>query len=77
VKRTYSARSNALFVLDGIREYDKRLLSLALINAVFSAVLQFVPVLMPKLVVDELIGKGRPGKIILIVLVISIVTLVS
>jgi ABC-type multidrug transport system fused ATPase/permease subunit len=68
-REKYSVFNNLLFVIRGIKEFDRELLGLMTINAIFQAVGPFVPVLMPKYIFDELTGRGSARAIISIVLI--------
>lgn len=77
IRRKYTHASNVAFVIDSIRQFDKPLLNLAVISAVFSAIGQFVPVFMPKSIIDQLTEGGTPGNIIMLVVVFSVIMLIS
>lgn len=65
VAARYSVSSNVRFILSAIREYDGWLLPFVGLNVVFTAMGQFVPVVMPKLIIDELTGAGRSQAVLL------------
>jgi ABC-type multidrug transport system fused ATPase/permease subunit len=75
--RKYGTASNIAFVIRSVREYDRSLLALALVNAVFTALGRFVPVLMPKYVIDQLTGGGTPAMVLIIVVVFGIAMLLA
>lgn len=65
-KLRYSTLSNVKYVLEGIREYDRKLLYYIGINVIFTALNQFVPVIAPKLIIDKLTGGGSPRSVIIL-----------
>ena len=73
----YSLASTVAFVVGAVREYDRPLLFLAAVNAVFSAVNPFVPVLLPKFVIGEIVAHANPAAVIHVVLGFGAVQLVS
>ena len=73
----YSLASTVAFVVGAIREYDRPLLLLAAVNAVFSAVHPFVAVLLPKFVIGEIVAHANPAAVIHVVLGFGAAQLVS
>jgi ABC-type multidrug transport system fused ATPase/permease subunit len=65
-KPKYSVLSNVIYILDGIREYDKWLLLFVLVNVIFASFGQFVPVIMPKLIIDQLTNGGNAKTVIIL-----------
>lgn len=65
-KPKYSVLSNVIYILDGIREYDKWLLLFVLVNVIFASFGQFVPVIMPKLIIDQLTNGGSAKTVIIL-----------
>ncbi len=51
-------------MLQAIRRYDKALVFLLIVNILFTTMGSFVPVVMPKLIIDELTGAGSPVYVI-------------
>lgn len=76
-QRRYTDIDNVGFVLRSVYKYDRALLGLAALNAVFSSITHFVPILMPKLVNDQLTTGGAPGTVLAIVAVFSAALCVS
>ncbi|NLG85569.1 MAG: hypothetical protein GX493_13445 [Firmicutes bacterium] len=72
-----STWNNTLFILKSIKEYDRHLLGLVTVNALFSALGQFVPVFAPKCIIDELRGGGSIRSVIIIVIISGFVAFVS
>ena len=72
-----STWNNTLFILKSIKEYDRHLLGLVAVNALFSALGQFVPVFAPKYIIDELTGGGSVRSVIIIVIISGLVAFVS
>ena len=73
----YTLASTVAFVIRSVREFDRPLLALAALNALSSAVNQFVPVFMPKYVIDQLTGHGTPTGVLATVAVFSGMLLLS
>ena len=76
-KPKYSVLNNILFVIRSIQEYDKYLLGIIAVNAIFSALRQFVPVFIPKYIIDELTGTASVRRVIIIVLISGLVALIT
>lgn len=76
-KPRYSVRSNVKYVLAGITEYDRWLLPLVGVNVVFAALGQMVPVVMPKLIIDQLTGAGTPRDIALLSAIFGLLLLIA
>jgi len=77
LKRKYSDMDNVAFVIDAVSRHDRALLGLAAVNALSSSVSGFVPVFMPKLVIDQLTQGGAPSTVLAIITLLSIVLFVS
>ena len=75
--RRYSALSNAAFVVSSIQEYDKALLAVACLHAVFSAAMRFVPILLPKYVIDAVSQGAAPGAVLRVALGFGLVLLIA
>ena len=73
----YTLASTVGFVIGAVREYDRPLLLLAAMNALFSAVNQFVPVLLPKFVIGEIVAHANPAAMIDVVVGFGAVLLAS
>jgi len=73
----YTLASTVAFVIGAVREYDRPLLVLAALNAVASAVNQFVPVLLPKFVIEEIVAHAHPAAVIEVVVGFGAVLLAS
>lgn len=59
LKKTYPLGSNIAYVLRGIRQFDPAMIPLMALSALLTALAQFLPVIAPKFVLDELIGPAR------------------
>jgi ABC-type multidrug transport system fused ATPase/permease subunit len=59
LKPKYGNGDNVRFILRGVWEYDRKLLWLVLLNILAVSMVQLVPVVMPKKIIDELMGGGR------------------
>lgn len=73
----YTLASTVAFVIGAVREYDRPLLVLAVLNAVFAAVNQFVPVLLPKFVIGEIVARAHPAAVIEVVVGFGAILLAS
>ncbi|MDR1328401.1 MAG: ABC transporter ATP-binding protein/permease [Oscillospiraceae bacterium] len=62
----YTLGGNILYVLRGVRKYDPSLLAWMIMFAVFSALGSLVPVVFPKLIVDELTGGGGFERVVIL-----------
>ncbi|MBE3583652.1 MAG: ABC transporter ATP-binding protein [Limnochordaceae bacterium] len=76
-KPKYSVWSTVAFVVQSIWEYDRWLLGLAALQAASSALQQFVPMLMPKYVIDQVTTHGQPGTIMAIVMVSGLILFIT
>ena len=63
-KPRYSNLSNIRYVLAGIREYDPRLLPYLALNILCAAAIQFIPVLMPKYLINEAAMGGSAALVV-------------
>lgn len=76
-KPKYSTWDNVLYVIDGIKQYDKWLLPFVAVNIVFSALSNFVPVIMPKFIIDQISVKGSKSAIIILSVIFGLLMLIS
>lgn len=60
----YSLAENFMWMLRCIREFDPRLFAWIAMNAVSTALGNMVPIVMPKLIIDELTGGGRVERVV-------------
>ncbi len=65
-KPRYSLWSNVIYALNGVREIDPPLLGWMLLHAVMAALGSMVPVVFPKLIIDELSGGGSVTRVIVL-----------
>jgi ATP-binding cassette subfamily C protein len=63
-KPRYSLAENFMWMLRCIREFDPRLFAWIAMNAVSTALGHMVPIVMPKLIIDELTGGGRIERVV-------------
>jgi ABC-type multidrug transport system fused ATPase/permease subunit len=77
VKPRNSIVRNVLFVLRSIREFDPHLLTWILLNAVFTALGNMVPIVMPKLIVDELTTGGSVNRVIILAVIFGAAMFIS
>lgn len=56
-----------IFILKLINKFSKSFIPIALVASIFKAVVPFVNIIMPKLIIDELMGARRPQMFILLI----------
>jgi ATP-binding cassette subfamily C protein len=65
-KPRYTLAQNFAWMLRSIREFDPALFAWIAMNAVSTALGNMVPIVMPKLIIDELTGGGSTDRVILL-----------
>lgn len=73
----YSAGNTVMFIVRSIWEYDRWLLAIAPVLAITRAAERFVPMLMPKYVIDQVTAHGDPIIVIAIVAVSGLVLAIT
>jgi len=65
-KQKYSTLQNISYILAGIWKFDKPLFAYFTVNTILTAILPFISMLTPKLLIDELTGAKRSEYLITI-----------
>ncbi|MCI8553674.1 MAG: ABC transporter ATP-binding protein [Clostridiales bacterium] len=76
-KPKYGNIDNVVYVLRGIRQYDRSLLWLVGLNILAAALSELIPVILPKTIIDELLGKGRVSAVLTLTALFGLLTLVT